>query len=226
MSNFIQELKDKAQGLTLTREQYIIKATFELHQIALNYDDEKLIESLAKLCSYALILDFDIDESEFELGDRQDIVELVLLNLYESLMNEPFSNKNGLFHICFNALKFLGAEVLKKLRKLWIMKGVAMDINSFHILILFSLAIAVILLIVVLVRYLHETAEWREEKSDNGEIVVNYNTIGNNTQDSRKKAISLLKNIIFFNTNHDIVRNLKKVSKQLEELNRNNNSNK
>ncbi|ENO7737181.1 hypothetical protein ACJZUN_000858 [Campylobacter upsaliensis] len=62
-----------------------------------------------------------------------------------------------------------------------------MDINSFHILILFSLAIAVILLIVVLVRYLHETAEWREEKSDNGEIVVNYNTIGNNTQDSRKK---------------------------------------
>ncbi|EAH6866886.1 hypothetical protein COR16_04175 [Campylobacter upsaliensis] len=101
-----------------------------------------------------------------------------------------------------------------------------MDINSFHILILFSLAIAVILLIVVLVRYLHETAEWREEKSDNGEIVVNYNTIGNNTQDSRKKAISLLKNIIFFNTNHDIVRNLKKVSKQLEELNRNNNSNK
>ncbi|MCR2122701.1 hypothetical protein CUPS3785_06375 [Campylobacter upsaliensis] len=101
-----------------------------------------------------------------------------------------------------------------------------MDINSFYILILFSLAIAVILLIVVLVRYLHETAEWREEKSDNGEIVVNYNTIGNNTQDSRKKAISLLKNIIFFNTNHDIVRNLKKVSKQLEELNRNNNSNK
>lgn len=59
MSNFIQELKDKAQGLTLTREQYIIKATFELHQIALNHDDEKLIESLAKLCSYALILDFD-----------------------------------------------------------------------------------------------------------------------------------------------------------------------
>lgn len=101
-----------------------------------------------------------------------------------------------------------------------------MDINSFYILILFSLAIAVILLIVVLVRYLHETAEWREEKSDNGEIVVNYNTIGNNTQDSRKKAISLLKNIIFFNTNYDIVRNLKKVSKQLEELNRNNNSNK
>lgn len=87
------------------------------------------------------------------------------------------------------------------------------------------MAIAVILLI-VLVRYLHEAAEWREEKSDNGEIVVNYNTIGNNTQDSRKKAISLLKNIIFFNTNYDIVRNLKKVSKQLEELNRNNNSNK
>lgn len=31
MSNFIQELKNKAKGLTLTREQYIVKATFELH---------------------------------------------------------------------------------------------------------------------------------------------------------------------------------------------------
>ncbi|MCR2103987.1 hypothetical protein CUPS4244_02600 [Campylobacter upsaliensis] len=115
MSNFIQELKDKAQGLTLTREQYIIKATFELHQIALNYDDEKLIESLAKLCSYALILDFDIDESEFELGDRQGIVELVLLSLYESLAGETFSKENGLFRVCFNALKFLGADSFKEI---------------------------------------------------------------------------------------------------------------
>lgn len=100
-----------------------------------------------------------------------------------------------------------------------------MDINSFYILILFSLAIAVILLIVVLVRYLHETAEWRKEKSDNGEIAENCNTIDNNTQDSRKKAVSLLKDVIdviFFNSNHDIVRNLKKISKQLEELNKGN----
>ncbi|ARE80621.1 hypothetical protein [Campylobacter helveticus] len=97
-----------------------------------------------------------------------------------------------------------------------------MDINSFYIPILFSLAIAVILLIVVLVRYLHETAEWRKEKSDNGEIAENCNTIDNNTQDSRKKAVSLLKDVIFFNSNHDIVRNLKKISKQLEELNKGN----
>ncbi|MCR2066923.1 MULTISPECIES: hypothetical protein [Campylobacter] len=97
-----------------------------------------------------------------------------------------------------------------------------MDINSFYILILFSLAIAVTLLIVVLVRYLHETAEWRKEKSDNGEIAENCNTIDNNTQDSRKKAVSLLKDVIFFNSNHDIVRNLKKISKQLEELNKSN----
>ena len=117
MSNFIQELKNKAQGLTLTREQYIIKATFELHQIALNYDDEKLIESLAKLCSYALILDFDIDESEFKLEDRQGIVELVLLSLYESLAGETFSKENGLFRVCFNALKFLGADSFKEIEK-------------------------------------------------------------------------------------------------------------
>ncbi|EAJ1689510.1 hypothetical protein CK733_05270 [Campylobacter upsaliensis] len=117
MSNFIQELKNKAKGLTLTREQYIAKATFELHQIALNYDDEKLIESLAKLCSYALILDFDIDESEFELGDRQGIVELVLLSLYESLAGETFSKENGLFRVCFNALKFLGADSFKEIEK-------------------------------------------------------------------------------------------------------------
>ncbi|MCR2039394.1 hypothetical protein CHLV4142_04440 [Campylobacter helveticus] len=91
-----------------------------------------------------------------------------------------------------------------------------MDINSFYILILFSLAIAVTLLIVVLVRYLHETAEWRKEKSDNGEIAENCNTIDNNTQDSRKKAVSLLKDVIFFNSNHDIVRNLKKFLNSLK----------
>lgn len=93
-----------------------------------------------------------------------------------------------------------------------------MEANLFYIFILFSLAIVIVLLIVYLVRYLHESAEWCE-KENNNRTVKSYNAITrNNTEVSSKKVMELVKDIIFFNTNHNIVRNLNKISKQLEKL--------
>lgn len=117
MVNSIEKLQVRAKSLSLTREQYVAQATFELHQIALNLGDEKLIKSLAKLCSYALILDFDMTESKFQLEDRQGIIELTLQSLYESLSDEPFNKENNLFGVCFNALNFLGADGFKEIEK-------------------------------------------------------------------------------------------------------------